>query len=303
MTPTAASRPREAAKPRWTLRDDAAFRWLARRYEAVSRDRARIGAQIQAIVEGRDPVWRDTALDSEPIDRILVEIRTGRRDSPAPVAQHYRDLWEAEHDIRRQLAAQLNSHPAGPWLSHVSGVGSTLAAQLLARLDRSRARRPSSFWAYCGLATAPAMRVQCEECGLTTELPVGAPPPPDHADQRSDGLRCSAPLTAVDEDGDDQSSAPVRVAAGRASGNGAPKFDQMARSTCHLIGQSMIRTNGTYEPVYRAARERFSREREGWSSGRIHLSAMRVMEKQFLADLWHAWIAPDGQEDSMSASA
>ena len=302
MTPTAASQRHQTAKHRWTLRDDAAFRWLARRYELVSRDRARIGTQIQAIVEGRDPAWRNTALDGEPIDRILVEIRTGRRDTPAPVAQHYGDLWETEHDIRRQLAAQLNSHPAGPWLSHVSGVGTTLAAQLLARLDRSRAKRPSSFWAYCGLATAAATRVQCEECGLTTELPVGGASPPDHEDQRVDGLRCRAPLTPVDDDTDDQSP-PVRVAAGRVSGNGAPRFDQVARSTCHLIGQSMIRTHGTYEPVYRAACERFSREREGWSSGRIHLSAMRVMEKQFLLDLWHAWAVPAGPADTVSASA
>lgn len=280
----------------WSPHDAAAFRWLTLRYESVARDRSIVAGQLRAIFEGRDPAWAPFATDA-PANALLADIRRGRRDTPAPLAATYRELCEAEATIRDDVAAALARHPVAPWLSRIHGVGTILAAQLLARLDRARASRPSSFWAFCGLATVPAVVVECAVCGATLEVPQGARPPRTHADQRDPARRCTAPF------GEAQPGKVVRVATSRGAPEVQRKHDEAARSACHLIGLSMVRTNGTYARVYREARERFQRERQGWSSGRIHLSALRVMEKRFLLDLWHAWPAPEAAVDRLMARA
>ncbi|HVZ49867.1 MAG TPA: hypothetical protein VG916_13865 [Gemmatimonadaceae bacterium] len=275
----------------WTPSDDAAFRWLTRRYEVVSRDRVKVGQELTAIFEGRDPAWGDTFRSTVPVERLLADIRHGRRDAPAPVAGIYHTLSVTERGLRDEVTAYLIRHPVGPWLGRLHGVGSMLAAQLLTRLDRGRAPRPSSFWAFCGLATMPAVEAECDTCGARIELPVGTEPPRDHVDARDGSRRCQAAVR-VAEASPCEGGRRLRVATSRSVTSKQPRFDQSARVTCHLIGVTMLRTNGTYAPVYHEARARFQREREGWSGGRVHLSALRVMEKRFLLDLWHAWPEP-----------
>jgi hypothetical protein len=280
----------------WSARDDAAFRWLTRRFETVVRDRSKVGDQLKAIFEGRDPTWGPAYATDEPAQRLLADIRHGRRDTPAPIADTYRQLCETERGIRAEVTDRLMRHPVGPWLGRQHGVGTMLAAQLLSRLDRSRAPRPSSFWAFCGLATMPAESFVCPDCGARVDVAVGTRPPRDHADARDTANRCGGVL-ARDEAGD--AADRVRVATSRGGASVQKKYDQAARVTCHLIGVTMVRTNGTYASVYNEARDRFARDRKGWSSGRIHLSALRVMEKRFLLDLWHAW--PHAQDGGVPA--
>src|SRR5690606_24495558 len=85
------------------------------------------------------------------------EIRAGAADGPvALLGRTYRVHWDEERALRAGMMAALASHPAWPWLERLRGVGPTLACKPLARLDIARAPTPSSFWAYCGLATVPA---------------------------------------------------------------------------------------------------------------------------------------------------
>ncbi len=284
---------RPAAAAGWTDADDAAFRWLVRRHDAIVRDRAEVGEQIRTIVEGRDPGWGAAAAVAQPAERILLDIRRGRRDAPAPLAAHYRGLWQTEVGFRDVIAERMTTHPVWPWLSRIDGVGTLQAAQLVARLNRSRARRPSSFWAYCGLATIAAVRVECRDCGATLEVAAGARPPRFHPDAHDPDRRCHGVLAPSRGDAE---AGDLRIASSRAPSDAGGRYDPVARDVCHQIGVSILRTHGTHERVYLDARERFERERSGWSSGRIHLSALRVMEKRFLLDLWHAWHADPSSE-------
>jgi hypothetical protein len=77
--------------------------------------------------------------------------RSGR-PSRTPVAVAER-LFLLERSISQALGAWVRSHPAGQWMLRQHGVGSVLAAALLAQLLRGPIpERVSSWWAYAGLA-------------------------------------------------------------------------------------------------------------------------------------------------------
>lgn len=277
----------------WTDARDEAFRTLGRRYEEVVHLRAKAAAKLRAELaqRGGAPSSRSgsesaNARDAaRALDSALVAVRRGNAGFESDAATRYRRLSALEDSLRGELAGELQSHPAWPWLSRVHGVGPALGARLLARLDRTRARRPSAFWAYCGLATIGARRLSCTACGATMEIADGCDVPRSHAHASSAGARCHGELAVSRTEGSD-----TRVATTRGSPS-QKRFDPHARVTCHLIGVQMVRTRGSYEPVYREAIERYARERPSWTSGRVHLSALRVMEKRFLLDLWQAWPA------------
>lgn len=275
-----------------------AFRWLAFRYTTIVHERVRLGEQLRAIYQGRDQRWGDHALPVADARHALGEVKRGRLRQPHPIADHYHDLCSTERDVRKQLEAHVTSHPAWPWMSGIRGIGPTLATQLLSRLDRTRAPRPSSFWAFCGLATEPAYLAQCSECGARFEVAEVLRPPRAHRPADGSAGRCRGLVLRARVDG--PGKVQIRVASGRAGSIVRNKYDQRARVTCHLIGVSMLRTRGTYEAVYREAYDRFASSRPGWPPARIHLSAMRVMEKRFLLDLWHAW--PGAADTSIGRS-
>lgn len=58
---------------------------------------------------------------------------------------------------------------------------------------------------------------------------------------------------------------------------------------CHALGTSLLRSNGAYARQYRAERERLEETRREWPPQRKHLTALRKMEKLFLAHLWLVW--------------
>lgn len=87
-------------------------------------------------------------------DSLLESIREGEVDGPVPaLGCAYRESCAEELAAGERLRKGLESHPAWAWLAHVDGVTPTLAGRLLGKLDVTRAETPSSFWAYCGLAT------------------------------------------------------------------------------------------------------------------------------------------------------
>lgn len=61
------------------------------------------------------------------------------------------------------------------------------------------------------------------------------------------------------------------------------------KSLCHALGASLLRANGSYARAYREERDRLGETRSGWPPQRRHLTALRKMEKLFLAHLWLVW--------------
>jgi hypothetical protein len=275
-------------------RSDAEFRWLAKRYRAVVSARVDVGEQLRAILQGRDKAWGTLPLPDKPANLLLVDIRRGRLREPSPIAGVYRRLFDEEQELLADLTRRVEQHPAWPWLRDLRGIGAALSSQLLARLDRDRAPRPSSFWAFCGLATVAADVWLCVDCGARAEVVQGRPVPRLHRNALDRNTRCVTTLQRADVPG-------VRIAQTRAATPRFRSYDQIARRVCHLIGVSMLRTKGAYEPFYRGARERFAQMQPEWPKIRCHASALRVMEKRFLLELWHAW--PPAQRPAIDEEA
>lgn len=63
----------------------------------------------------------------------------------------------------------------------------------------------------------------------------------------------------------------------------------VTKNTCHALGASLLRANGPYARQYRSERERLEETRGDWPAQRKHLTALRKMEKLFLAHLWLVW--------------
>ena len=278
------SGPRQSATRRvrssgLTMRD---LRWIADAYEQAQRVRLETGERLRAILQGRD--HREGAPATADAAATLDAIRTGDTDGPVPIlGRTYRRHAEAERDLRRAMLTALADHPAWPWMSRVKGIGPTLAARLLARLDVAKAPSPSSFWSYCGLATVPGIEYRCDACGLSSSFPTRYRVRGPHNDPRS-GQRCPGQLVAIrgPEEG-------VRVAQPKPAAGERASYDQLAKKICYLIGVSFLRSGSAYERFYRRERAKLARERPGWSDGRVHFASLRKMEKLFLAHLWAVW--------------
>jgi hypothetical protein len=259
------------------------LRWIADAYEQAQRVRLETGERLRAILQGRD--HRDTgSAPAHDASAVLAEIRSGESDGPVPIlGRTYRRHAEAERDLRRAMLTALADHPAWPWMARVKGIGPTLAARLLARLDVAKAPSPSSFWSYCGLATVPGIEYRCVVCGLRSSFPTRYRVRGPHNDPRSQ-QRCPGQLEAVrgPDDG-------VRVAQPKPAAGERACYDQLAKKICYLIGVSFLRSGSAYERFYRRERAKLGRERPGWSDGRLHFAALRKMEKLFLAHLWVVW--------------
>lgn len=259
------------------------LRWIADAYEQAQRVRVETGERIRAILQGRDERADAVELDSAPGD-VLAAIRRGDTDGPVPLlGRTYRRHADEERELRRAMVSALTDHPAWPWLSRVKGIGATLAAKLLARLDVTRAPAPSSFWSYCGLATVPGTEYRCATCGLRASFPTRYRVKGAH--MRSD-TRASCSGTLEAHRGPE---AGIRVAQPKPASGEKAAYDQYAKKVCYLIGVSFLRSGSAYERYYREQRERLERERPGWTGGRVHFAALRKTEKLFLAQLWAVW--------------
>jgi hypothetical protein len=264
------------------------LRWIADAYEQAQRVRLETGERIRAILQGRDQRTTDGGQVLSPAT-ILTAIRRGEADGPVVLlGRTYRRHWEAEQELRRAMNAALAAHPAWPWLARVKGIGATLAAKLLARLDVHRAPHPSSFWSYCGLATVPGIEYRCRVCGLRASYPVRYNVKALH-NQPESRAACSGELQPVR--GPEHN---VRVAQPRPASGEKASYDQYAKKVCYLIGISFIRTNSAYGEFYRRERAKLHEERRGWTVGRVHYAALRKTEKLFLAHLWVVWRRAEG---------
>lgn len=256
------------------------LRLLYQLYEDAQRSRIAHGERLRALFQGRsfDGLGSVTG---DP-DSLLKLIARGETvGAPRVLEKAYWRASEDENDAAAALRLEIELHPAWQWMSQQRGIGELLAARLLSRLDVSRARTPSAFWAYCGLATIPGTAYKCPRCELEVGIPTGYKLRENHFTRAGSRL-CSGHLELVP-------GAATRVAPRRSIVGGRNSYDAHARKSCYLIGISMLRCGSDYRSYYDAERERLASERGGWTAKRSHLAALRKMEKVFLRDLWVAW--------------
>jgi hypothetical protein len=257
------------------------LRLLYQLFEEAQRSRIAHGERLRAIFQGRS--YSGSATSEDPAV-LLKAISRGESVGAPTILEHaYSRAVADEAEAAAALRESIEQHPAWPWLEGVKGIGHLLAAALLSRLDITRARTPSAFWAYCGLATIPGVTFRCARCGLEIGYPVGYQSRESH--RTRSGLReCPGELRPVD----DQRGA-TRVAPRRSALGGRAGYDAHARKSCYLIGVSMLRCGSDYRSYYDTERARLASSRPGWTPKRCHLAALRRMEKAFLRDLWVAW--------------
>lgn len=257
------------------------LRWIATAFESAQALRLRTGEQIRSIVTKRDGTAPAAPLASNP-DVLLARIRSGGSSLPVPgLAEAYRASWNEERHLLRLLTEEVARHPVWAWLERVRGVGPSLAARLLARLDIERAPTPSSFWSYCGLATVAAELYRCACCGYELSLPAGRQLRPGHRVPNT-GQACPGTM-ALAADG------LRRVAQPRPSRGESPPYDREAKKLCYLIGISFVRQGDAYRRYYSEQRSRLDLAKPDWIPRRRHLTALRMTEKLFLAHLWLVW--------------
>jgi transposase len=71
-------------------------------------------------------------------------------------------------------------------------------------------------------------------------------------------------------------------------------YNTRLKTTCYLIGTSMLRCNSPYRRVYDAAKERYQATRPDWNKARIDMASRRKMIKVFLVHLWLVWRELEG---------
>ena len=256
------------------------LRLLYQLYEDAQRSRIAHGERLRALFQGRS--FDGLGIVSGEPDALLKLISRGETvGAPRVLEKAYWRASEDENDAATALRDEIESHPAWEWMSQQRGIGELLAARLLSRLDVQRARTPSAFWAYCGLATIPGTAYQCPRCKLEVGIPAGYKLRENHFTRAGSRL-CTGHLELVQGDA-------TRVAPRRSVAGGRNSYDAHARKSCYLIGISMLRCGSDYRAYYDAERARVASERPGWTAKRSHLAALRKMEKAFLRDLWVAW--------------
>ena len=259
------------------------LRLLYQLFEDAQRTRVAHGERVRAFLQGRSLIGSGETGAGGDVDHLLTEItRGGSAGSPTVLERAYARAADEEKMLALELRRAIAGHPAWTWLEEQRGIGHLLAARLLSRLDVTRARTPSAFWAYCGLATVAGDAYRCPECGLEVGYPVGYQVRPAH--QSRGGLgECIGSLAVTG------SQSSTRVAPRRTAAGGRSAYDAHARKSCYLIGVSLLRCKSDYRSYYDAERARLIATHPGWTPRHYHLSALRKMEKAFLRDLWIHW--------------
>jgi len=271
----------EIHKPAGKTYDVSELRLLYQLFEEAQGSRIAHGERLRAILQGRSVSHLTASVgDADPLLKTIAHGQTA--GAPRILERAYSRAVDDEACATAALRQAIEQHPAWPWLANTKGVGHLLAARLLSRLDVTRAKTPSAFWAYCGLGTIPGIGYRCSQCGLAVAYPVGYQAPGTHLTQ---GGRRKCPGEFQPFAGNQA----TRVAPRRSILGGRASYDARARISCYLIGLSMLRCGSEYREFYDSARAKLAASRPGWTPKRCHLSALRRMEKTFLRDLWIAW--------------
>jgi ribosomal protein S27AE len=272
------------------------MRIIADDYDQAQRVRVGKGEQIRAIVQGREQQDASYLADlgfEEADDLLAAILTTGSAEPNDYLAGAYRRSFEMERAAFSKMGEVLELHPVWPWMGAIRGVGPTLGAKLLSRLDIEKAANASSFWCYCGLATVPGQRWECGKCGY-----VGIHPATHDVTGKHKGCKELAVRTP-DPDGS------IRAAQPRSERGQKRSYDAFAKKTLYILATSWLKAGpkSFYNRVYREKVAFYERERPGWEKGRRHFSALRVAEKLFLSHLYQAWCEAVGKEPGECYSA
>ncbi|CAN5628811.1 hypothetical protein BH23GEM8_BH23GEM8_06230 [soil metagenome] len=253
-----------------------ALGWTADALEQATQMRVETGLRILGPLDTE-------RCDGIAPDQFLESIAARETDGPVPaLARAYRQNLEQEREMERILEELLQEHPAWAWLRDVPGVELSSVGRLLSRLDVTRAPTPSAFWAYCGLATVPSVRHRCAVCGCERTIAQGSQPPANHM-AAGGTAECAGRMQPIP-------NSPVnRVAQPRPGSGDRALYDATAKGICYTIGLELRSAGHRYERYYLQQRDALERSRPEWPSGRRHMTALRKMQKLFLAHLWLVW--------------
>lgn len=242
------------AVTRWTSDDAATLRWLVDTYEQVQRERIRTDNRFLAFEQERDAT-----------------------QMPAALRRVMSDLEGQETALSADMGELIARHPAWPWLSRIKGIGPILGGKVLGLIgDIAPSETVSKLWRFAGLAVIDGKRERlkspsCPQCGARGRRKAHACP-------------VSGETTEI-------------------KGEKA-HYNVRLKTALYLCGTAWIKLPECYyERVYRQARHRYESRPHAcpthpkpkpacptcWVPGRIHLTALRVAEKLFLAHLWQVW--------------
>lgn len=113
---------------------DSEVRYLVDAYYTLQNDRIRANNQVRASKKEEEEVG---VVEPEPHEIL------------AWLADNSRQL---ENQVKRALAAYVDTHPMGKWLQNITGVGPVISAGLLAHIDINIADTAGKVWSYAGIA-------------------------------------------------------------------------------------------------------------------------------------------------------
>jgi len=187
--------------------------------------------------------------------------------------QKYFDTYhDLEKQITKDLTLELKSHLMWEYLKATKGIGTILGASLISYIDIHKAQHASSVWKYAGLDVA------------------------EDGEARSKRKEHLVPKTYTNREGEVINTKGIT-------------FNPFLKKTCWLIGESFVKTKGTYRNVYNTSKEFYQKKffmpkeieyinaqgkkakKTIYTKGHIHAMAKRRTVKLFLAEFWAEWRA------------
>ena len=182
--------------------------------------------------------------------------------------RYYVGLKTLEDSINKDIADEIETHPAWPWLQQIRGVAASSAASVVGLLDIHKAPTPSSFIKFCGYGLTHS---DCEKCAGSGYI---------------DGMG-----PCVDCGGDGTIAMRDRLQ----KGHKAP-FNKKAKSMVWRLVDLQVKLRGPYRVTYDDAKHSYKTTRPDWTPGHIEAAARRKAAKLFLSHLWHVWAEAEGLE-------
>lgn len=187
-------------------------------------------------------------------------------------------LKEMEKGLVKEAKQYLKHHPVWPWLKNVKGLGPALAAQLLGYInDIGRFDTVSRLWRYSGLGVTDG-KADCMRKGQKARYN-----PKIKALMYNIGtsfLKTKSPYSRI------YYEAKTKYQHARQD----QRIQAVTGDNLDIIREK--RHDEKEWPKYLAATIKLAKEKEmpePWTDNRVHLAALRKMEKIFLAHLWQKW--------------
>lgn len=280
--------------------DEKALLWAVKNYYDVQRLRLAVGNRLPK--GGKAP-----PIHLSPEDIALLR---AQRDA----------LKLVEADAAAHVRLHVRKHPMWPWLTNVRGLGEVLAGAVLSEFNPYKARHASSFWKFAGL------NVVGEGPDAHAPHPVKKQKLPYNAWLRAKlvgvigpsflkaGYRCVRVGEVPMRKGKPEKGFVEHGAAKFYEGISKKRFEELKAEgaavqhesyvnkdgkTIHLHyltepGVAWVHEGSRYAPIYADRRHRAESTNWGRTKSHRHQHALRVMVKQFVAELWAAWRAQLG---------